>query len=879
MRAAPAAEQQGGGRLPPLSSWLPLPLAVASYTVSAALCICDWPPWLAPSSSLPGGSSSAAGLLKDVPASVHLFPLGLHFSTLVHALIARTTHLTGAGAEHASLLMYVSFVSTATHTLLAFCDVPARTTVYGSVFIPLRLVTWTHSTPAMLMLLVHIAGKGRVAGWKVAGQQVGVLLTALYALTTSSLVAANTAMLTSCMLFVPVFMSIHQRFMAAQGPVEAAGTMRGRAVMLCHVLTLFLWSAYPVVMLASITRVVGVYTSELCWGSLDAITKTVYAITLLQASLVTSDEAALAAVSAVTDAKARQLAALCHEIRNPLNGIVCNLCELDDLTQSCATPGDAATQGMVTQTLTCAAQLRRTLDDFLDLSKAEHKALRLSPTPVELNALFTNVASQVLRAARDKGLCLHMRFVPPSLGSTAWVMDAGRVSQILANFAWNSCKFTSEGRITLLCRLDDDAGPGGKQQQQRPRLIFEVVDTGIGLSAELQQRLFQPFEQAHTSRIDKFGGSGLGLNICKVLAGLMGGSVGATSGGLGTGSTFWLRLEADMAPPDEYGVPRQPWSDGDKTCGKCGMRGVVSLGALRRSSSWGYVSFNPEPLGAGTSGSRKSFSRRSSFDTLLSLSHVDSFTMSPGRLSDSGVSTSAKLDAALKELAVTVDSARQDVLGPDAAPAPAWRTGATAEAGGARSDGLSSSTGPAPDIAPASPPKQKLGTVLLIDDEPVNTILLRRRLSREAPACEVNIAEDGTDLVRLCCDEGRRYDVILMDQYMRTMNGDVAVSLLRAHEARHGLPRALVLCYSGNSSDADFARFADAGFDGILCKPINPLTFTQDLTGVAAMKAVALGAGTLGSITLFEPSAAQPLGLGDHHADTSRGERREGSSQ
>ena len=874
--------EEGGGRLAPLSSWLPVPLAVASYAVSSALCVCDWPPWLAPSSSLIAGSTNAASLLKDVPASVHLFPLGLHFSTLVHALIARITHLTGVGAEHASMLMYVSFVSTATHSLLAFYDVPARTTVYGSVFIPLRLVTWTHSTPAMLMLLVHIAGKDRTAGWKVAGQQVGLLLTALYALTTTSLVAANTAMFFSCLLFVPVIMSIHQRFRAAQGPAEGAGTMRGRAVLLCHVLTLFLWSAYPVVMLASITQLIGVYTSELCWGSLDAITKTVYAITLLQASLVTSDEAALAAVSAVTDAKARQLAALCHEIRNPLNGIVCNLCELDDLTQGCSTPSDAATQGMVTQTLTCAAQLRRTLDDFLDLSKAEHKALRLSPTPVELHALFTNVASQVLRAARDMGLCLHMGFVPPQLGSTAWVMDAGRVSQILANFAWNSCKFTSEGRITLLCRLDEDTAGGTTQQsskqQQRPRLVFEVVDTGIGLSTELQQRLFQPFEQAHTSRIDKFGGSGLGLNICKVLAGLMGGSVGATSGGLGKGSTFWLRLEADMAPPDEYGVPRQPWSEGDKTCGQCGMRGVVSLGALRRSSSWGYVSFNPEPLGAGTSGSRKSLSRRSSFDTLLSPSQVESYTMSPGRLSDGGGSTSAKLDAALRELAGTVDHARQDVLGPDAAPA----STKMAEMGGGatRTDAFDLLPSPA-DItgAPASPPKQQLGTVLLIDDEPVNTILLRRRLNREAPACQVNIAEDGTDLVRLCCDEGRCYDVILMDQYMRTMNGDVAVSLLRAHEARRGLPRALVLCYSGNSSDADFARFADAGFDGILCKPINPLTFTQDLAGVAAMKAVALGAGTLGSITLFEPLGFSQ-GVGDHHTDSSRSERREaGGSQ
>jgi len=610
-------------------------------------------------------------------------------------------------------------------------------------------------------------------------------------------------------------------------------------------------------MMAGMLNWMGGYTMEVSWGILDAVTKGVFASCLLQATLMTADEAEVASMRAVTDAKARQLAALCHEIRNPLNGIVCNLCELDVVTQQHPQPPggetEASAQALVSTTLTCAAQLRRTLDDFLDLSKAEECSLRLDPAPVQLHMLLTSVAGQVLRAAHDKGLCLHVRFVPPALGATVCVMDAGRVAQVLANFAWNSVKFTPKGSLTLCCRYDDvkssSRGNGDTNDSTVP-LLFEVSDTGLGLSADLQQRLFQPFQQAHTSRIDKFGSSGLGLNICKVLAGLMGGAVGATSAGLGHGSTFWLRLAVGRATTGEEAAPSNIIKVGsNRGCEKCGLTGAVSLGTLKRSSSWGFVAYSPSEPG-------RSLSRGSSFDMLSRVGSSNALA-TPARDNSGASPSSSKLDAALKDLQVTLESARVDVLGvqrshmdmvesngnsthPTIAVAPASPTSP------ARTAGVSVES---PSSPPASPPAFLLRSVLLVDDEPVNTMLLRRRLNREVPTCEVVLAEDGADMVRLCCDQRRVFDVVLMDRYMRSMNGDVAVSLLRAHEAAHGLPRSRVLCYSGNASDEDKALLQAAGFDGLMCKPINPVTLTQDIAAYCHLKDLA--AGTLGSIVLF----------------------------
>jgi nitrogen-specific signal transduction histidine kinase len=156
-------------------------------------------------------------------------------------------------------------------------------------------------------------------------------------------------------------------------------------------------------------------------------------MTLLQSSTVTVEESLDDIERASNEARTRQLAQLCHEIRNPLFGVIGNLQELDlDLNDGSATPGAVA---LVATTLACTAQLRRTLDDFLDLAKADAATLRVVRGPTRLRPLLVEVSRQVLRAAHEKGLAVYVH-VQPELADKVFLLDPGRLSQVLSNFAW-----------------------------------------------------------------------------------------------------------------------------------------------------------------------------------------------------------------------------------------------------------------------------------------------------------------------------------------------------------------------------------------------------------------------------------------------------------
>ncbi len=210
-----------------------------------------------------------------------------------------------------------------------------------------------------------------------------------------------------------------------------------------------------------------------------------------------------AAAEAAAEAKHRQLAVLCHEIRNPLNGILGTVAALDD---ECSDPAVAE---LISTTLTCSNQLRRTIDQMLDMSKLEEGKLTLELEPFSVRCAVRAVIAQIQRAASEKGLLVvaDLRGVSPPLPGS-FLGDACRVQQILANFCWNSIKFTAEGSITIRVETEP-AGPGGTGP---PRVFFRVIDTGCGMDADAQAKLFQPYEMAHPSRIGKYGGSGLGLN-------------------------------------------------------------------------------------------------------------------------------------------------------------------------------------------------------------------------------------------------------------------------------------------------------------------------------------------------------------------------------
>ncbi len=231
--------------------------------------------------------------------------------------------------------------------------------------------------------------------------------------------------------------------------------------------------------------------------------------------------------------KAAFLANMSHEIRTPLNAIL----GLTYLLGKSSLSAEQAEQLHKVQA--AGTHLLGLINDILDLSKIEAGKLELERRPVRVDAIPANVASIVNELAREKGLALHLETDPLP---TPYLADATRLSQALINLVSNAVKFTEEGSITVRTSVLADS-------EAESELLFEVVDTGIGVADEARERLFSAFEQADSSTTRRFGGTGLGLAVTKVLVENMHGEIGVDSTE-GKGSRFWFTVRLDKAPAD-----------------------------------------------------------------------------------------------------------------------------------------------------------------------------------------------------------------------------------------------------------------------------------------------------------------------------------------
>lgn len=234
-------------------------------------------------------------------------------------------------------------------------------------------------------------------------------------------------------------------------------------------------------------------------------------------------------------AKTAFLANMSHELRTPMNAIMGMTALALRLVK------EDKQRDYLIKVQQSSEHLLEVISDILDISRIEAERLTLEKTPFKLSAVFESLKSMMGRMARENGLAFEID-LPGELSNQMLVGDPLRLNQVLLNLTSNAIKFTRHGSVSVHVQ----------KVQATPNAIdirFEVIDTGIGITSEAQQRLFTAFEQADNSMTRKFGGTGLGLAICRRLVSLMGGEIGVISQPE-LGSTFWFK------------VTLQTWEDG-----------------------------------------------------------------------------------------------------------------------------------------------------------------------------------------------------------------------------------------------------------------------------------------------------------------------------
>ncbi|NEP46778.1 MAG: histidine kinase, partial [Okeania sp. SIO2H7] len=240
---------------------------------------------------------------------------------------------------------------------------------------------------------------------------------------------------------------------------------------------------------------------------------------------------------AANRAKSVFLANMSHELRTPLNAIIgyseIMLEDAVDLGYDTFIPD-------LTKVQTAGKHLLAIINDILDLSKIEAGKMELHAEPFDVESLIDNVISTIKPTIENNFNVLEVKF-EKNIGAIR--ADLTKVRQVILNLLSNAAKFTENGQITLTVReATDEEKPLEKNgRSDRQYILISVADTGIGISPEQMENLFEPFTQADSSTTRKYGGTGLGLAISRHFCKMMGGDISAESD-LGRGSVFTVKL-------------------------------------------------------------------------------------------------------------------------------------------------------------------------------------------------------------------------------------------------------------------------------------------------------------------------------------------------